>query len=155
MLKKLLTTLLLTLTITTPALADNIGDYKVVYTDSQINGKERTMGNVNYEDKIITIKTNAKDTPQHILLHEQAHILDRYFDEILQEEAGGKYSYEVEFMKIFEEEASKSGLRDYYTKEDSENEFFAECYAYYKDNPAYLKENCPNTYNFMQKNFKK
>lgn len=154
MLKKLLTTLLLTLTITAPALADNINDYKVIYTTNQINGKERTMGNVNYKDKIITIKTNGKDNPKHILLHEQAHILDRYFDEILGEEAGGKYSYEEEFMQIFEEEAKESGLRDYYIKEDNENEYFAECYAIYKDNPEYLKENCPKTYNFMSKNFK-
>ena len=157
MIKNLLKATLLTLAITTiatPVFADNIANYKVVYTEGKINGKDKTMGNVNYKDKIITTKTNAKDTPQHILLHEQAHILDRYFDEILGEESSGKYSYEEDFMQVFEEEANKSGLRDYYTEEDSEDEYFAECYAIYKENPAYLKENCPKTYNFMQKNFK-
>lgn len=94
-------------------------------------------------DLKLIVLSNKRDYSIESINHEMGH----FFDNILTPYNGnGRAGRRPEFYIIFNEE--KAFLGTEYTS-SSATEFFAEAFKYYVENPAFLAQACPKTYNYI------
>lgn len=80
------------------------------------------------------------------IIHELGHAIDKTF--VVPRIKGSSLSKQELFSTIYLQEASQSGLNQYYISQ--QDEYFAECFQIYFLEPEYLECNMPFTYLFMQ-----
>lgn len=154
MIKKLLKTILLTLTIATisiPVFAEGLNDYRLLEVSGIIE-EDYILGITNYLDKLIIVKNDISMEECNITLyHEIAHALDGYVGK--NGNTFFRYSESSDFIKIYNKENGEAfkelDNRDYYNS--NIQEYFAQSFAYYIVKPNELKEDCPKTYQYMKK----
>ena len=112
-----------------------------------ISGKEmtdyRTIGLFCVKGEEIRIwLTNSTCDIENAAIHEFGHFIDRYLD---------RQSETEEFLKCYDSEKdSFYGMEGKkYSIKDS-GEYFAQSFMWYFSNPRTLKNNCPDTYNFIR-----
>lgn len=144
-------------------LVDNkLAKYKLIETEGDLNylypNKERKCiiyGVTDYSTRHVQVKiTHNEKRDTHTEDHEVGHVFDTwpYLSPMMTGDIGHFYSGCEEFQKIFEKE--HNSIETYSTEMDSStnsSEYFAECFAWYIEEPDKLKESSPLTYAFIDK----
>lgn len=143
--KKVLFLILLLTLCSSNAFADNINNYKVIFSNEKLCNIDSLKdydlnksidGLILYDYKEIYVYTNTVQGINHVLNHEYGHALDNYCDD-----NGvwycGLYSDTKEFNMIYEKEHKHSfadNIRNPKYFRNDIHEYFAESYAYYIEN---------------------
>lgn len=98
--------------------------------------------------KLICLNEKAYYSVESIV-HEMGHFFDNCLTTIDGSVRAGR---RPEFYAIFNEE--KAFIGDMYAA-SSPTEFFAECFKYYVENPAFLNQACPKTFSYIDNEVRK
>lgn len=156
----------LTATDSNKKLDAKLKNYNIILYSRQINTMSlykyipfNVQGLTDYYRHMVVIHDSTNPVRnQHLLDHEKGHIFDSstvVLSDGTKQENPFYYSNSQEFINIFNlEYNSISKYSQEAFSQVNRNEYFGECFSWYKENPEKLKESSPLTYAFIDKAYK-
>lgn len=121
-------------------------DVDLSYRD--IEKDKHIIGHVEYKNKTIQVSDRVKSDigKREVIQHEIGHIVNKYFIPI---------TTDKEFKEVFESEKYRvCSISDEYYCDKDINEFMAEVYMFYVEDPMLLKSRAPGTFDYMNDKIK-